>query len=170
MIIVYSFILGLILLSLVYLFQDFTKIKSNFIILKRVFQVVMYRIKRSFINSRNKKKVSKMSEESKNEIGTFKMFEVVRIRCARKDSKPNSRDNQESNSQQMQDDVDEDQNEEQNNYKFGVPSKRSGHRAVCNEENLYIWGGYCPKDEQEPPGNEENEELSPLFPEVLFFL
>ena len=172
MIIFYSFILGLILLSLVYLLQDLKKLKRNIKIFKRVVRVVMYRVKRSLNSSRNKRRASKMDEETKSDKGNLKIFEVVRVRCARKDFKLNSNPNQESNFQQGQDE-DEHQNEEQNSYTFGVPSKRSGHRAVCNEENLYIWGGYCPKDEQDHHAqddeNDEDEILSPLFPEVIFF-
>jgi hypothetical protein len=170
MIIIYSFILGLILLFLVYLLQDLKKIKRNIKIFKRVVRVVMYRIKRSLNSSRNKRRASKMDEETKSDNGNLKIFEVVRIRCARKDFKLNANPNQESNFQQGQDE-DEHQNEEQNNYTFGVPSKRSGHRAVCNEENLYIWGGYCPRGEQDhltrDDENDEDEILSPLFPEVI---
>lgn len=62
-------------------------------------------------------------------------------------------------------------------HEFGVPKKRSGHRAVCNEENLWIWGGYCPVEEMSEDewdmedGNLDNSEegnpqRSPLFPQV----
>ena len=51
----------------------------------------------------------------------------------------------------------------------GVPGRRSGHRAVCTEDYMYIWGGYCP-----PAELEASADSSPLFPEVgslllLFF-
>lgn len=45
------------------------------------------------------------------------------------------------------------------NMNYEVPSKRSGHRAVCDDENLWIWGGYCPVE-----SNNEND--SPMLPEV----
>lgn len=61
---------------------------------------------------------------------------------------------------------------------FGVPKKRSGHRAVCNEENLWIWGGYCPVEEMSDDEDLEDASMdstndqdnrSPLFPEVHLF-
>lgn len=61
---------------------------------------------------------------------------------------------------------------------FGVPKKRSGHRAVCNEENLWIWGGYCPVEEMSDDEDLEDASMdstndqdnrSPLFPEVYIF-
>ena len=162
--IIYSLILGLILL---YLLKDFKRFQNNFKTIKRVFRIVMHRLRRSFINSRNKKRAAKMSAKSDCDTGDFKMFEVVRIRCAKKDFKVNSTsDEQEANTQEVQD-----EDEDANNFTFGVPTKRSGHRAVCNEESLYIWGGYCPIDEQRTPtrvdDNNEPQQLSPLFPEVI---
>jgi len=50
---------------------------------------------------------------------------------------------------------------------FGIPKKRSGHRAVCNSEYLYIWGGYCPLYELNI--DDEDEQKLPLFPEVCVF-
>jgi hypothetical protein len=50
---------------------------------------------------------------------------------------------------------------------FGIPKKRSGHRAVCNDQYLYIWGGYCPLYELNI--DDENEQALPLFPEVSAF-
>ena len=43
------------------------------------------------------------------------------------------------------------------------PSKRSGHRAVCNDESMWIWGGYCPVDR---PTDNNAEPPFPLFKEV----
>lgn len=48
-----------------------------------------------------------------------------------------------------------------NTGELNVPSKRSGHRAVSNESNLYIWGGYCPT-------NENHNNISPLYPQVKY--
>jgi hypothetical protein len=44
------------------------------------------------------------------------------------------------------------------------PTRRSGHRAICNKSDLYIWGGYCPL-----PANAQiiDPNRTPLFPEVL---
>lgn len=44
-----------------------------------------------------------------------------------------------------------------------APSKRSGHRAVCNAESMWIWGGYCPA---ERPAENNAEPPFPLFKEV----
>ena len=66
---------------------------------------------------------------------------------------------------------------DQSVLQFGVPKKRSGHRAVCNEENLWIWGGYCPVEEMSDDEDLEDASMdstndhdnrSPLFPEVHF--
>ena len=51
---------------------------------------------------------------------------------------------------------------------FGIPKKRSGHRAVCDDEYLYIWGGYCPFYELNID-DDEDEQTLPLFPEVCEF-
>jgi hypothetical protein len=48
----------------------------------------------------------------------------------------------------------------ESNMSYEVPSKRSGHRAVCDEENLWIWGGYCPLEHSQTNSN------SPMMPEV----
>ena len=54
------------------------------------------------------------------------------------------------------------------NNKFRVPKARSGHRVVCDEKNLYSFGGYNPfvhndSDTTEDPVWEENR---PLFKEL----
>ena len=180
MIILYSFILGLLLLTLVYYYQDLN-FKINFNLLKSVLTVVMHRIKRSLISSRiTKNKVLKKLD--KKDSDNIKMFQFVRIRCATKDFKTEPNENNIRNSLTEEQHlnnimIDQEEEEEETNYKFGVPSKRSGHRAVCNEDNLYIWGGYCPNNEREHLNDEDTEEedddeseLSPLYPEVKLLL
>ena len=44
-----------------------------------------------------------------------------------------------------------------------APSKRSGHRAVCNNDSMWIWGGFCPV---EGPTENNAEPRFPLFKEV----
>jgi hypothetical protein len=53
-----------------------------------------------------------------------------------------------------------------NKFTQTIPIKRSGHRAVCDVNNLYMWGGYCPKNEA--PKNMNNP-LCPLLPEMWRF-
>ena len=67
-------------------------------------------------------------ESNEDKIGIFEYF---RIRC-----KNLKTDNKLLNPEDF--------------MKYQVISKRSGHRAVCDDENLWTWGGYCPKDEGSP--------------------
>lgn len=98
-----------------------------------------------------------------NETTGTKMFEFTRVRCMKRAARSAILPNALPMNQQ-----------------FGVPKKRSGHRAVCNEENLWIWGGYCPVDEMSDDewdledgsldnstNNEDgNTTRSPLYPQV----
>lgn len=114
-----------------------------------------------------------------NELGNFKIFEFVRILRVKtseakaiqgevraQSSSPSTSLNHLDLSQETL--CDDDLNESET---FGFPKKRSGHRAVCNNENLWIWGGYCPVDEEANNDDEEDETdpnaRSPLFPEVF---
>lgn len=55
------------------------------------------------------------------------------------------------------------------NVHYGIPTKRSGHRAVCNTENLWIWGGFCPIRELDDEERNSETDRSPLFPELWRF-
>ncbi|XP_047110075.1 kelch domain-containing protein 10 [Schistocerca piceifrons] len=37
-------------------------------------------------------------------------------------------------------------------YEYPVPKPRSGHRIVCDESNIYVFGGYNPENLRGPPG------------------
>lgn len=74
-------------------------------------------------------------EENEDQIGIFEYF---RIRCK----------NLKTDNKLLK---------PEEHMKYQVITKRSGHRAVCDDENLWTWGGYCPKDEG-----------SPMLQEVIF--
>jgi hypothetical protein len=92
------------------------------------------------------------------DLGNFKMFEFVRVKIAKR-------------SEYAKMLAGSDLIDKSENARNSVPKKRSGHRAVCNEENLWIWGGYCPVEELSDNDNNEDDEdvvteRVPLFPEV----
>jgi hypothetical protein len=94
--------------------------------------------------------------QSNSNLGNLKMFEFMRVRIAKK------KDFMKMVSASDLFDP---------NVLTGVPKKRSGHRAVCNDENLWIWGGYCPVEEISDTENNEDDtdnqgEPSPVFAEV----
>lgn len=85
--------------------------------------------------------------DNKSGSGNIKLFEYVRVRPAkRKEILNNNEDISTSKyassnghflgnlSQELINDLESQK----------IPKKRSGHRAVCNEDYLWIWGGYCP--------------------------
>lgn len=95
--------------------------------------------------------------------GGVKLFEFTRLRCMKRAARTAILPSSFADS----------------NHQFGVPKKRSGHRAVCNDENLWIWGGYCPVEEMsddewdtedgnlDANGDDGNTPRSPLFPQVF---
>lgn len=112
-----------------------------------------------------------------NDTGT-KMFEFARIKCLKRAARLAIMQEMPSSQQQIF----------QQQQQYGVPKKRSGHRAVCNDENLWIWGGYCPVEEMSEDewdmedgsmdnsanANDDNDndaqtERSPLFPQLWRF-
>lgn len=155
--------------------------KKVFLFLKKLIKnlVVVLLIK---IMNRKRLRTSRMTDDANesimnSDLGSLKMFEFVRIKCA-KSSEVRTLKNEITNlasrfsdSYSLRDaspDTDSNRNHNQNIY-YGVPKKRSGHRAVCNNENMWIWGGFCPIREQninEDEDDYENSNPSPLFPEV----
>ncbi|RNA40279.1 kelch domain-containing 10 -like protein [Brachionus plicatilis] len=158
--------------------------KKVFYILKKLIKnlVVVFLI---IIMNRKRLRTSRMTDaanESSNnsDLGNLKMFEFVRIKCT-KSSEVRILKNEISNlasrfsySYSLRDtspDTDNSRNQNQSIH-YGVPKKRSGHRAVCNNENMWIWGGFCPIREQninEDDEDNENVYPSPLFPELWRF-
>jgi hypothetical protein len=154
--------------------------------------VVLNRRNRELLSSTNKMNESsneKNSDETNN-LGSFKMFEFVRIRPTK--TKKNKRLNQslsmsnlssihqdsiEQTSHVSSESLDQVQASDpslglvdQTRYICGIPKKRSGHRAVCNDECLYIWGGYSPREDE---STDEDENMSveshPLLAELWRF-
>lgn len=188
--IIISIILGLKLILIIWFFNSnisFNNTLKLFItlLIKKVYFFFKNIIKILLVNRKRLKRSSStmLPTKTKNDedLGNFKMFEFVRIRCARKDFQTGISssfnlsylfdDQYQNEYQNNRIELDEtpENNDEEKKYKFGIPKKRSGHRAVCNEENLWIWGGYCPVNELRAD-NDEDEEVeypdSPLFAEV----
>uniref|UniRef100_A0A2M4B211 Putative secreted protein n=1 Tax=Anopheles triannulatus TaxID=58253 RepID=A0A2M4B211_9DIPT len=46
------------------------------------------------------------------------------------------------------------------------PNARSGHRIVCNDSAIYVFGGFNPNISQTRPGNNEDNGTSCLFQEL----
>ncbi|XP_050098285.1 kelch domain-containing protein 10 homolog [Anopheles aquasalis] len=46
------------------------------------------------------------------------------------------------------------------------PNARSGHRIVCNDSQIYVFGGFNPNISQQRPGNNEDNGSSCLFQEL----
>ena len=92
------------------------------------------------INQSSDTSLKDSNQEYIESVYSLKMFQFERIRCKNlKTDNKNITINQ--------------------NMNYEVPSKRSGHRAVCDDENLWTWGGYCPTSTGE-------EEVNPMLPEV----
>jgi hypothetical protein len=113
----------------------------------------------------------------RDQLGSIKLFEFTRIRCRKKServefelelSKKLKLDGETRISGSSS-------NNSNVNVEFGIPGKRSGHRAVCNEEHLWIWGGYCPVSEDNADEDDEDRRSgeghrrSPLYPEVVIY-
>lgn len=103
--------------------------------------------------------------------GACRTFEFVRVRVAKKSQYKRMI---------MSSDLIDTHSEIQHNTdtgQRGTPRKRSGHRAVCNDQNLWIWGGFCPtyelSDVSEPEEDEANRNhnpnRSPVFSELWRF-
>lgn len=136
------------------------------------------------IMNRKRLRTGKMTDAVESnmngDLGSLKMFEFVRIKCT-KSSEVRILKNEISNLASRFSDFysprdtspETDPNPNLNQtIQFGVPKKRSGHRAVCDNDNMWIWGGFCPIREQnitEDDDENENVYISPLFPEVRFF-
>ena len=99
-----------------------------------------------------------LDEETETQISdneSFKMFEFFRIRNnnTKKDNKIVEGLNDTNNTKtQNKDEI----------RLYRVPKKRSGHRAVCDDDNLWIWGGYSPYENEDT----DSERTSPMLPEV----
>lgn len=171
-------LLGLALVVIVYFGLSKWKIKRFVAFVKRFLNKLkkkffFYLKKLAIMSSRvlkgKKKRPRSETSDAKmdSDIGAIKLFEFKRIKPMTK-------------SKRAALGIDESQG------KYGVPTKRSGHRAVCNEDNLWIWGGYCPieelndeddeveddverveeEQEQEQEENEENEENEELLDNI----
>ena len=79
------------------------------------------------------------------ETGGRKLFEFIRVRCK----------NLKTDNKLLSPDP---------TMNYEVPTKRSGHRAACDDENLWIWGGYCPIEVTAPISS-----IGPMLPDVTFF-
>ena len=101
------------------------------------------------------KKLRNMGENQENDQSIVKTFQFKRI-------KPNNlkHDNKEAKNRQLGSLIGDlnanDKLDHGEMIYYQVPSARSGHRAVCDEQNLWIWGGYCPNNHS----SEEDEENS----------
>ncbi len=97
------------------------------------------------LNSNDNSNIEPIGNQDENEVKKY--FEFVRVRC-----KNLNTDNKILHGILQNDDL---------FMSYSVPSKRSGHRAVCDDDNLWIWGGYCPLE-----NNNQNPNSSPMLPEV----
>lgn len=154
--------------------------KKVLFLLKKLIKSLVFAILILIMN-RKRLRTSKMTDTVESSIngdlGSLKMFEFYRIKCT-KSSEVLTLKNEISNLTYRFSDFnslsdsspEKDQNLGQNLIiQYGVPKKRSGHRAVCNNDNMWIWGGFCPIREQnitEDDDENENVNISPLFPEV----
>ena len=128
--------LYLVIVSWKILAQDVVQAKKFLINLSKAFFCYLEK-KISHLKWRNRRLLTKArnAKMSDSDSETIRLFEFVRVKPMKK--------------------AVFDQNSGSNNYK--VPKKRSGHRAVCNEDNLWIWGGYCPLEEQSDSDDNETE-------------
>jgi hypothetical protein len=162
----HSILKGLIILILLkylnkilYLFQlVFIKLNSTLwlIIRRRVAPFVMFK---------RKLKSLKMSNNQNDNLDSIKMFEYIRIRPVK------TKKNKLLKASQTDKIATEELSESDSNRILnGVPKRRSGHRAVCNDKYLYIWGGYSPSQLEGSDIEDENANpnASPLYPEVFF--
>lgn len=115
----------------------FAKLKHFLNKIKLKFSTAMEPISQSNENSLNDS-----NQDLDESVYSLKMFQFERIRC--KNLKTDNKYLTTSGG----------------NMTYEVPSKRSGHRAVCDDENLWTWGGFCPT-----PGDQE--ESNPMLPEVM---
>ena len=99
-----------------------------------------------------------LDEETETQIldnDSFKMFEFFRIR--------NSNSKRDNKIVEGLNDTDNTKTQNKDEIRlYRVPKKRSGHRAVCDDENLWIWGGYSPYENEDT----DNERTSPMLSEV----
>ncbi|CAF0839649.1 unnamed protein product [Brachionus calyciflorus] len=116
-----------------------------------------------------------MQIAAESDKGSLKMFEFVRMKCV-KSSEVRLLKQEISAQASRYSEIHRDSSSENTrcplqNLHYGVPKKRSGHRAVCNNENLWIWGGFCPVRELQGDDDDEEFEVndSPLFPELWRF-
>jgi hypothetical protein len=120
-----------------------------------------------FVMFKRKLRSLKMSNDQNDNLDSVKIFEFVRIR-------PNkTKKNKLLKTSQTEKEESEQTNETdltQGRAVSGVPKRRSGHRAVCNDKYLYIWGGYSPSQAEGSDNEDENANPneSPLYPEVIF--
>ena len=167
---IYPVLIGLLCIAFYNLLDVFLTslhIPYKFYVIKYLKLAFFYtkRKVRLFMNNRVVKRLrtsakamtsTSISDVDRSELGNFKMLEFVRIKIAKKSeySKYLSSSDLYASNADLE--------------KTGVPKKRSGHRCVCNQENLWIWGGYCPVEELSDDNEEEGQdpERSPLFPEV----
>lgn len=118
--------------------------------------------------------------EKDAELGSIKLFKCVRLKCMNKSerlafqlelSNRNATTPTTGIVPAAADVADE--RTASTSITFGIPTKRSGHRAVCDEGNLWIWGGFCPTNEFDNEENDDDDnenEKSPLYPEVCLFI
>ena len=164
--IVFYFLLDILLTKIIdYKIYLFNLIRFAFIYAKQriVLLVMRNRLFKRLRTSENmlpSTQVNSNGSVSDPDLGSFKMFEFVRIRITKKSEYSRLVDGS-------------DLIEQGEHVKSGVPKKRSGHRCVCNQENLWIWGGYCPIEELSDNDNEDDDENAPspscIFPELWKF-
>jgi hypothetical protein len=163
---VFYFLLDTILTHLIdYKFYILNLFKLLFVsIRRRVLRFVMNNRPFKRLRTSSSKMLASASQtnEDRAQLGSFKVFEFVRIKIAKR--------SEYSRLLPGSDLIDSAAAAAKN----GVPKKRSGHRCVCNEENLWIWGGYCPIEELSDNDNEDDEETNnepaPIFAEVFIII
>ena len=163
-----SILKGLLLLILL---KNFNQIlcffQLLFIKLFSTFWLITRRPVSLFVMFKRKFRTIKMSNDQNENIDTIKMFEFIRIRPVK--SKKNKL--LKTSQTDEQDEQTNESNSDSNHTKIvnGVPKRRSGHRSVCNDKYLYIWGGYSPSQTEGSDIEDENANPneSPLYPEVF---